>query len=221
MYLDHGTSAFAGLEVACWRTSGGAVMFTCLVTRVVSRNPLNIKLHQRPALLFRSWDKLCWSVQGATDKFWGLRALIVSQLQGRYLEVQPTPLLSYVRSVGKEDRSGSFHLWCHAACNVHSPNLSHEVLVTLMAEVADIMNGRPLVPVSSDPEQPDLLTPSALLTQKLDLVASPPGDFDSKVLFRKQWKQLQSFANSLWERCGEEYQYQYTNVYWYTFINYI
>lgn len=88
---------------------------------------------------------------------------------------------------------------------VHSPNLTHEVLVTLMAEVAAIMNGRPLVPVSSDPLQPDLLTPNALLTQKICSVPAPPGDFDPKDLYRKQWKQVQSLANSFWKRWREEY----------------
>ncbi len=44
--------------------------------------------------------------------------------------------------------------------------LSHDVLVTLMAEVSAIVNARPLVPVSSDPEVPDVLTPCMLLMQK-------------------------------------------------------
>lgn len=33
---------------------------------------------------------------------------------------------------------------------VHSPSLSHEVLITLIAEVTAIMNACPIVPVSSD-----------------------------------------------------------------------
>lgn len=44
--------------------------------------------------------------------------------------------------------------------------LTHEVLITLMAEVTAVMNARPLVPVSSDPEAPFILTPATLLTQK-------------------------------------------------------
>lgn len=42
--------------------------------------------------------------------------------------------------------------------------LTHEVLTTLMAEVMAMMNARPLVPVSVDPEMPTLLTPAMLLT---------------------------------------------------------
>lgn len=39
---------------------------------------------------------------------------------------------------------------------VHSPSLTHEVLLTLIEEVVIIMNARPIVPVSSDPEMPTM-----------------------------------------------------------------
>ena len=42
--------------------------------------------------------------------------------------------------------------------------LTHDVLSTLMAEVMAIMNSRPLVPVSSEPDMPAVLTPAMLLT---------------------------------------------------------
>ncbi|KAJ8364936.1 hypothetical protein SKAU_G00137670 [Synaphobranchus kaupii] len=45
--------------------------------------------------------------------------------------------------------------------------LTHETLTTLMAEVAAIMNARPLTSVSTDSADPVLLTPSTLLTQKV------------------------------------------------------
>ncbi len=47
-----------------------------------------------------------------------------------------------------------------------STRLTHEILVTLMAEVMAIINARPLVPVSTDPDSPEILTPVLLLTQK-------------------------------------------------------
>jgi hypothetical protein len=45
-------------------------------------------------------------------------------------------------------------------CNVH--NLTHDVLATLMAEVSAIINARPIVPVSTDPDCPHVLSPSAI-----------------------------------------------------------
>ncbi|KAJ7996952.1 hypothetical protein DPEC_G00223860 [Dallia pectoralis] len=82
--------------------------------------------------------------------------------------------------------------------------LTHEVLCTLMAEVSAIMNSRPLVPVSNDPEDPFILSPSMLLTQKVG-VPPPPGDFTDKDLLTKQWRQVQALANNFWNRWSREY----------------
>ncbi|XP_034547118.1 uncharacterized protein LOC117818374 isoform X1 [Notolabrus celidotus] len=85
-------------------------------------------------------------------------------------------------------------------------HMSHEVLVTLMSEVMAIMNARPLVPVSSDPDMPAVLTPAMLLTQKIETVLPPsPGQFDLKDLHSKQWKQVQTLADAFWKRWRQEY----------------
>lgn len=82
--------------------------------------------------------------------------------------------------------------------------LTHEVLCTLMAEVAAIMNARPLVPVSNDPEDPFILTPSMLLTQKVS-TPPPPGDFTDRDLLTKQWRQVQALSNMFWRRWRQVY----------------
>ncbi|XP_059837241.1 uncharacterized protein LOC132400293 [Hypanus sabinus] len=82
--------------------------------------------------------------------------------------------------------------------------LTHEVLCTLMAEVTAIMNSRPLLPVSSDPENPFILSPSMLLTQKAG-APPPPGDFSDKDLYTKQWRQVQALANPFWSRWRQKY----------------
>ncbi|XP_059839386.1 uncharacterized protein LOC132401297 [Hypanus sabinus] len=82
--------------------------------------------------------------------------------------------------------------------------LAHEVLCTLMAEVTAIMNSRPLLPVSSDPENPFILSPSMLLTQKAG-APPPPGDFSDKDLYTKQWRQVQALANQFWPRWRQKY----------------
>lgn len=83
--------------------------------------------------------------------------------------------------------------------------ITHEVLTTLMAEVSAIVNARPLVPVSSDPESPLILTPAMLLTQKLGTSPAPPEEFNTKDLFKRQWRQVQSLANTFWDRWRREY----------------
>ncbi|KAI7802674.1 hypothetical protein IRJ41_016809, partial [Triplophysa rosa] len=86
-----------------------------------------------------------------------------------------------------------------------STRLSHEVLVTLMSEVMAIMNARPLVPVSSDPDMPNVLSPATLLTQKLETVSAPKGEYDLKDLYNKQWRQVQSLADAFWKCWRQEY----------------
>ena len=44
--------------------------------------------------------------------------------------------------------------------------LNHEVLATFLAKVMAIINNRPIVPISTDLESPEVLTPNVLLTPK-------------------------------------------------------
>lgn len=74
-----------------------------------------------------------------------------------------------------------------------------------MAEVTAIINSRPLVPVSSDPEAPAVLTPKMLLWQKMDPLSAPAGDFDVKDLPTKHRKQVQGLADTFWRRWKQEY----------------
>ncbi|XP_059849644.1 uncharacterized protein LOC132407322 [Hypanus sabinus] len=82
--------------------------------------------------------------------------------------------------------------------------LAHEVLCTLMAEVTAIINAQSFLPVSSDPENPFILSPSMLLTQKAG-APPPPGDFSDKDLYTKQWRQVQALANQFWPRWRQKY----------------
>ena len=84
-------------------------------------------------------------------------------------------------------------------------NLTHEVLCTLMAEIHAIVNSRPIVPVSTDPENPELLSPSMLLTHKSNCCTAPPTMFSEKDVYRSQWKNVQFLANKFWEKWRSEY----------------
>ncbi|XP_065144903.1 uncharacterized protein [Paramisgurnus dabryanus] len=86
-----------------------------------------------------------------------------------------------------------------------SNQLTHEVLSTLIAEVMAIMNARPLLPVSTDPENPTVLSPTVLLTQKTSALSAPSGNFDTSSLYDKQWKQVQCLADTFWKRWRGEY----------------
>ncbi|XP_062813660.1 uncharacterized protein LOC134292487 [Anolis carolinensis] len=83
-------------------------------------------------------------------------------------------------------------------------SLTHDVLVTLMAEVTAIINNRPLVPLTSDPENLQPLTPALILTQKVpgwkDIMLPVPDGTHCAL-----WKQVQSLANHFWKRWKAEY----------------
>ena len=86
-------------------------------------------------------------------------------------------------------------------------NLTHDVLCTLMAEVSAIVNSRPLVPVSTDPDLPFVLSPNVLLTQKFTSGSDDSylSDIDRKDMLKAEWKRSQGLANQFWKRWQSEY----------------
>ena len=83
-------------------------------------------------------------------------------------------------------------------------NLTHEVLATLMTEVAAIVNSRPLVPVSYDQEFPEILCPATILTHKTD-IEQQQIQLDVKDLYRSQWKRVQHLADTFWLKWKREF----------------
>ncbi|XP_061774720.1 uncharacterized protein LOC133564417 [Nerophis ophidion] len=82
--------------------------------------------------------------------------------------------------------------------------LTHVALTTLVAEVAAVINARPLIPVSTDPDDPLILTPATLLTQKVSFPSAPVGDW-IKNLHKSQWRQVQHLAQTFWNRWKRQY----------------
>ncbi|XP_022101303.1 uncharacterized protein LOC110984948 [Acanthaster planci] len=79
-------------------------------------------------------------------------------------------------------------------------SLTHEMLVTFMAEVMAIVNARPLVPLSSDPEDISFLTPSMLLTQKHRSVEEVVIEDCTSNMYTAQWKMVQILADRFWKQ---------------------
>ena len=85
--------------------------------------------------------------------------------------------------------------------------LNDESLRTLLAEVENIVNSRPLTFPTDDPQ--DLsgpLTPNHLLTTKSKVVLPPPGEFQTEDMYsRKQWRRVQYLTEVFWSRWKREY----------------
>lgn len=63
-----------------------------------------------------------------------------------------------------------------------------------MAEVCMIMNSRPIVPISADPENACILSPNVLLTQKEGDEVPPLQDLDTREIYKANWKYVQVLA---------------------------
>ena len=83
-------------------------------------------------------------------------------------------------------------------------SLTHEILTTFLAEASAIVNSRPLVSLSTDPEDPLPLSPSMILTQKPDTsIISLP--VDEKNMYRSHWKRVQHLADVFWSKWKSQY----------------
>lgn len=83
--------------------------------------------------------------------------------------------------------------------------LTHELLVTLMAEVTAIVNARPITTIPSDSDEPQPLSPAMLLTMKVRPLSSPPGEFVAVDLYSHcHWRRIQYLANQFWVRWKQE-----------------
>ena len=83
-------------------------------------------------------------------------------------------------------------------------SLTDEVLVTVMCEVENLINSRPLTRVSSDSDDLDPLTPNHVLVFQGN---QPPAwrDFSPGEVLRRKWKLVQSIVASFWKRWLHEY----------------
>ncbi|XP_055922143.1 uncharacterized protein LOC129953216 [Eupeodes corollae] len=86
-----------------------------------------------------------------------------------------------------------------------SRNPSDEILLSMMAEVENIINSRPLTYVPLDCDSDEALTPNHFLlgssSGKIHF-----GEFnDDSIVLKKGWMTCEQFANSFWRRWVQEY----------------
>ena len=83
--------------------------------------------------------------------------------------------------------------------------VTDEVVLTVMAEVMNILNSRPLTRNSDSPLDDEPITPNHLLHLR-PTTALPPGLFNKEDLNSKRaWRQAQYLAGLFWRRWTKEY----------------
>ncbi|XP_056009390.1 uncharacterized protein LOC130051466 [Ostrea edulis] len=77
--------------------------------------------------------------------------------------------------------------------------LTHEVLVILLAEVCAILNSRPITALDTDPSSPMVLSPNILLTQKQGEIETFSDHLSIKDMYSASWKHVQVLSDMFWK----------------------
>ncbi len=229
-----GVDTFGPWSVVARKTRGGqanhkrwAILFTCLVCRAIHIEVVEDMSSSAFINALRRFVSIRGNVKqfrsdrgtnfvGSTDSL-NITAVNVEDPEvKRFLSNNKTewifnpPQASHMGGVWERMIGVSRRILDSMLNSVSAKCLTHEVLTTLMAEVSAIVNGRPIVPVSTDHESPCVLTPSVLLTQKTEPVSNigNPDQIGTKNLpdlYRCQWKRVQALADTFWCRWKAEY----------------
>jgi len=224
-----GVDVFGPWKVVARRTRGGeahnkrwAVIFTCLAIRAIHIE----MIEDMSSCSFINALRRFISIRGSVKEFRSDRGTnfvgSMHDLKVDTVNVEDTSVQEFLfdrGTVWKFNPPHSSHMggvWermigitrkilVSMMSDISTNTLTHEVLITFFAEVCGIVNARPLVPVSSDPENPLVLSPSMLLTQKTSLDVTPFEELGPKDMYRSQWKRAQHLANVFWKRWRLEY----------------
>lgn len=224
-----GVDTFGPWEVAARRTRGGlahakrwAVMFSCLSSRAVHIEVVEEMSSSSFINALRRFVAIRGRVQefrsdrgtnfvGSTESL-GFHTINVGDgpvgqflLDNRAVWIFNPPYSSHMGGAWERMIGLTRRILDSLLITGTAKKLTHETLVTFLAEACAIINSRPLVPVPTDPEYPFILTPYTLLTQKTDKGGEPPGPFDEKDAFKAQWKRVQLLADLFWKRWRREY----------------
>jgi hypothetical protein len=83
--------------------------------------------------------------------------------------------------------------------------VNDEVLLTILKEVASLLNTRPITHVSTDPFEPEPLTPNHFILGCHHPHLPPNVEDAFPCASRKHWEQAQFIVNQFWRRWMREY----------------
>lgn len=228
-FTSVGVDTFGPWHIITRRTRGGqanskrwAVLFTCLTTRAIHIEVVE----EMSSSSFINALRRFISVRGNVKVFRSDRGTnfvgATDSLKIDVINVEDTTVKNFLYNKGtvwifnpphSSHMGGVWERMIGVARRIldslllgqHGSHLTHEVLTTFMAEVSAIVNSRPLVPVSTDPDCTQILTPSSLLTQKFDLGVEALVAIDPSNMYRAQWQRVQMLADMFWARWKREY----------------
>ncbi|XP_061191732.1 uncharacterized protein LOC133199968 [Saccostrea echinata] len=223
-----GVDTFGPWEVVARKTRGGlahskrwAILFTCMAIRAV-----HIELvEEMTSSAFINALRRFVCIRGSVKEFCSDRgtnfvgALDALRVDGVFVE--QGPVQDFLHKSGiiwkfnpphASHMGGSWERMIGMARKIldtmlfqHKGQLTHEVLHTFMYEVSAIINSRPVTPISTDPDNPIIISPVMLLTQKTGFDPVPDLDDDVKNLYKTGWKRVCMLSNMFWKRWKGEY----------------
>ncbi|XP_060073443.1 uncharacterized protein LOC132553231 [Ylistrum balloti] len=223
-----GVDVFGPWNVVTRRTRGGsaaskrwAALFTCLSSRAVHIE----LLEEMSSASFINAVRRFYAIRGKVAEFRSDRGTnfigATSDLGATAIFIEDRQVKEFLRESGTiwkfnpphaSNFGGSWERMIGIARRIldsmllgSNHKLSHEVLSTFMAEVTAIINARPLVPVSTDTDNPFILSPATILTQKTGSQVESFGYLGHKDMFRSQWKHVQVLAENFWNRWRKEF----------------
>eukprot|EP00794_Sanderia_malayensis_P004327 gene4327-4900_t len=224
-FTSVGVDVFGPWEVITRKTCGGsanskrwAVMFTCMYSRAVHIEVLESMTTSsminalRRFFAFRGPAKVLRSDQGIN--FTGVANEL--KLLAKDIDVKQllqTKRFHWLFNPPKASHTGgAWERMIGTARKIldsilkNQKGISHEVLTTVLCEAMGIINSRPLVDISTDPDLPTVLTPATLLTQKFDRASAPEVNLQkASYAYQDQWKRVQILAEVFAERWKHEY----------------
>ncbi|XP_038056046.1 uncharacterized protein LOC119728039 [Patiria miniata] len=222
-FTNVGTDVFGPWTIVTRKTRGGsadskrwAVIFTCLSTRAVHVEVIDSMDTSAFICALRRFV----AVRGPVAKircdrgtnFVGAKGELNHEQVGRYLTTRSCewvfnpPHASHFGGVWERPIGIIRRVLESMFAQLGKHQLTHDVLVTFMAEACAIVNSRPITTVSSDANDPRPLTPATLLTLKTQTLQAPPGDFVKEDLYARQhWRRAQYLAEQFWLRWQKEY----------------
>ena len=87
---------------------------------------------------------------------------------------------------------------------IGTQNIDDYRLMTLLCEVESVMNGRPITPVSNDPNDFEALTPGHILRGGSNWGLPVQGE-ELSASYRRRWRHVQMMAERFWRRFVREY----------------
>ncbi|XP_058456473.1 uncharacterized protein LOC131433883 [Malaya genurostris] len=88
---------------------------------------------------------------------------------------------------------------------VGETRLTYEEMATFLAECEAIMNSRPLIPLSDDPNDLQALTPSHFLIMRPSQAVPEPSYKEEKIGRLSRWQHVQLMREHLWKRWSADY----------------